>query len=276
MNTKVLFLVILMLFVGVAEVLADPVAMELPYQTNTTLAYPKSYSMMFSLWTAETVGEGTEVWSEEKPIALKSSKISTILGDVTPLDAGIFSQQLWVQVERKRHGDWVVLGTRDKLRASPYALGSVPNTAVPGQVLTGQIAVIHPANASFFLVGGSYPVPLPPGTPAPTLEYLTTTSATCPGIGQSTPGQLCVYGYNTDNVYSVETSGGFGNSNRLYGFSLDVFPASEGSEGYLLASWAYMVPSVTDGIGEDTQVIDRPSSLLNRGSSRALGHPEKP
>jgi len=276
MNTKVLFLVILMVFVGVAGAWADPVAMELYYQKKTTLIYPKSYSMRFSLWDAQIVGEGMEVWSEEKTIALKSSKISTILGDVTPLDAGVFSQQLWVQVEKKKGASWDVLGTRDKLRASPYALGSVPNTAVPGQVLTGQLAAVYPTSASFFLVGASYPVPLPPDTPEPTLEYLGTTSATCPGIGQSTPGRLCVYGYNTSNINRVDTSGGFGGSNRLYGFSLDVFPTAEGSEGYLIASWAYMVPSVTDGIGEDIQVIDRPSSLLNRGSSRALGHPEKP
>jgi hypothetical protein len=114
--------------------------------------------------------------------------------------------------------------------------------AQPGDVLSGQLAQIHPANAGFWLAGDSYPVPLPAGVSAPTLEYRAggTPSATCPGVGQSTSGRLCVYGINTSNVGAATLSGKA--ENRRYGFSLDIFPTAAASAGYILANWTYQVP----------------------------------
>ena len=112
----------------------------------------------------------------------------------------------------------------------------------PGQVLTGQITHRFPANISFFLVGGSYAAPLPPGTPRPTLVYTTSTTAECPGIGTASSGYLCVYEYLSANVSSFLYSGASLDENRLYGFSLDVFPTNNSSSGFLIASWAYKVP----------------------------------
>jgi hypothetical protein len=63
---------------------------------------------------------------------------------------------------------------------------------------------------------------------------------TCPGIGQSTSGRLCVYGYNTINVASVSPS--LNDQNRRFGFSLDVLPADPDGDGFLLANWAYQIP----------------------------------
>jgi hypothetical protein len=126
------------------------------------------------------------------------------------------------------------------------ANGSVTcsGTARSGQVLSGQLSAVTPANASFMLVAGSYPLPLPPGTAQPVLEYRAagTPSATCPGIGQSTTGRLCIYAYNTSNISTATYGGGLTAQSRLYGFSLDVFKTASASEGYLIANWAYQVP----------------------------------
>jgi hypothetical protein len=126
------------------------------------------------------------------------------------------------------------------------ANGTVVCTGVAqsGQVFSGQVANIQPANASFTLVSGSYPVPLPPGTPSPTLEYRpgATTSATCPGIGQATAGRLCVYGFNTLNISSISLGGGISPPSQRFGFSLDVISTIVASEGYFIANWAYRVP----------------------------------
>lgn len=115
-------------------------------------------------------------------------------------------------------------------------------TARSGQVFSGILAGKYVANSGFFLVGDSYPLPLPAGTAVPTVEYLPSgVSATCPGSGRASAGRLCVYGFNTQNIGTVGLSGVFA-PNTLYGFSLDVFPTTTGIAGYLLANWAYQVP----------------------------------
>jgi hypothetical protein len=81
-----------------------------------------------SLW--DTADGGTELWNEEKEIIIKKKQLITTLGDTVGLDTIDFSEQLWVQVESiDRHGSSTVLGTREPLRAVPYALYS---PGVPG------------------------------------------------------------------------------------------------------------------------------------------------
>lgn len=121
----------LFLLIGVTSAWAAPVAKEINYTKKTTLVYPKNYTIKFSLWDAETAGN--EVWSEQKLIKLTtSSTIKTNLGDTTPLDPADFSQQLWVQVERlKADGiTYVLIGTRDKLVAGPYALSGLMKSCI--------------------------------------------------------------------------------------------------------------------------------------------------
>lgn len=108
-------------FVVVSAANAAPVDQQIQYSKKTTLTYPRTYTFRFSLWDDETLG--TEVWSEEKAIRLTSATIKTRLGDSTPLEATDFSEQLWVQVERKKPDlSYVVLGKRDRLVSAPYAL----------------------------------------------------------------------------------------------------------------------------------------------------------
>jgi len=111
---------VVLLLIGVS-VQADPVENLIQYTKQTTLAYPKTYSMRFSLWDADTLG--ISVWSEEKLINLKSSKLTTYLGDTTTLAGVVFSQQLWVQVERWKASTstWVPVGLRDTFSVAPYA-----------------------------------------------------------------------------------------------------------------------------------------------------------
>jgi hypothetical protein len=124
----------LFLLIGVTSAWAAPVDKQISYKKATTLAYPKNYTIRFSLWDDPTAG--TEVWSEEKTIKLTtSSTIKTNLGDVNPLDPADFSQQLWVQVEKlKADGiTYVPVGERDKLVASPYAIATAQSGYVAVQ-----------------------------------------------------------------------------------------------------------------------------------------------
>jgi hypothetical protein len=109
-----------LLFV-VGFVQADLVENLIQYSKKTTLNYPKTYTMKFSLWDAETLGNS--VWSEEKQIKLTSSKLTTYLGDATTLAGVDFSQQLWVQVERWKAStsEWVPVGLRDTFSVVAYA-----------------------------------------------------------------------------------------------------------------------------------------------------------
>jgi hypothetical protein len=122
----------------------------------------------------------------------------------------------------------------------------VKKVAQSGETLTGEVAVRFPANTGFDIVSGSYGSRLPEGTPTPTLDILSSSSptASCPGIGQSTSGRLCVYVYNSSNFnQSYEfLVGGSSGSNRLYGWSMEVEISSDASAGFMAASWAYMVP----------------------------------
>jgi len=105
---------------------AEPIRKEIYYQKKTTLPYPKTYTLRFSLWDAET--GGNEVWSEEKAVQMKNTTIKTYLGSDVPLNPSDFGQQLWVQVERLRKDRTpIMIGTRDMLGMVPYALSSPPS-----------------------------------------------------------------------------------------------------------------------------------------------------
>jgi hypothetical protein len=66
------------------------------------------------------------VYRKKKTGKMTSALIKTYLGNTTPLDPADFSEQLWVQVERKkRDASYVVIGKRDRLTASPYSMSSL-------------------------------------------------------------------------------------------------------------------------------------------------------
>ena len=115
---------------------ADPVENIIQYSKKTTLAYPNTYTMIFSLWLDESSTlPADEVWSEKKSIQLKSATLKTFLGDTEPLDAVDFSQQLWVQVVKvNKSGTFKLLGTREKLAAATYALWSPSSEGPQGPV----------------------------------------------------------------------------------------------------------------------------------------------
>jgi len=130
---------LLILFVS-GGTLADPVVKQIYYQKKTTLAVPNTYTFKFTLWETES-GGAIPVWEEVKKLALTTSTLKTYLGDVNPLDGVDFSQQLWVQVERKAKAKYVAVGPRDAFALAPYALWSeVSGGGSSGSTLTGVTA----------------------------------------------------------------------------------------------------------------------------------------
>ncbi len=121
-----------------------------------------------------------------------------------------------------------------------------PAVARSGMTMSGELSAryVPPSANFFFLVAGSYPMPLPVGTPVPTLDYRAggTPDASCPGIGTAVAGTLCIYAFNTNNIANANYGGGISGNSYLYGFSLDVFPTVNANPGWIIANWAYTVP----------------------------------
>jgi len=117
---------VLLLLFYVTGVYGAGVEKKIYYEKKTTLSYPKKYTIRFSLWNDPTsTAQSSMVWSEEKEITLTTAKVRTYLGDTSPLDNVDFSEQLYVQVERKKaDGTYVMIGTRDKFSVVPYAMWS--------------------------------------------------------------------------------------------------------------------------------------------------------
>jgi hypothetical protein len=126
-----------LIFYGLPLAWGDPVTQELYFTMKTTLTADATYNFRFSLWDDDTVGSGTMVWSEEKSVKLKGVKIITYLGDTTPLDGIDFSQQYWVQVERKKKTGFAVVGIRTMLGIAPYAMWAISPAGPQGE--TGPI-----------------------------------------------------------------------------------------------------------------------------------------
>ena len=142
--------IVFLLCFGLVSAWCDPVIQELYYQKKTTLAYPATYTFRFSLWNKESNKEigDTEVWFEVKSIALTSAVVKTYLGDSESgsLDGVDFSQQLWVQVERKtKTGTDKVIGNRESLGVVPYASWALSPAGPKGD--TGPEGPIGPTGA---------------------------------------------------------------------------------------------------------------------------------
>lgn len=120
-----------------ATAFAEPVHREIPYSKKVSLYAPKTYTIHFSIYDA-AIG-GTELWYEEKSVRLTTKTLTHNLGsviafadaDAGPLD---FSEQYWIQVSYWYKNAWKVLGVRDKLTASPYALWGVNPTGPKGDM----------------------------------------------------------------------------------------------------------------------------------------------
>jgi hypothetical protein len=66
---------------------------------------------------------------------MTSATIKTYLGEISSLDGVDFSQQYWVQVERKKkNGTYVPIAGRDMFVVVPYALHSETSAGVPGSI----------------------------------------------------------------------------------------------------------------------------------------------
>jgi hypothetical protein len=131
-NYPIPVMVLLLLLIG-ASGWCDPVVNELYYEKKTSLPTPATYTFRFSLWDKED--GGNELWSEEKSIKMTGTKIKTYLGEVNSLNGVGFSQQLWVQVERrKKDGTYVSVGEMDMLGIVPYAMWAITPAGPKGDM----------------------------------------------------------------------------------------------------------------------------------------------
>ncbi len=125
MKTRVVLLVSLFLLVSISMAFATPVQQTIPYTKKTTLAFPKDYTLKFSLCDDPVAGI-CSYWEEEKIVSMTGSKIKTNLGDTVPFTGVDFSQQYYVQVEKKKKdGTYKMVGARDMLGVVPYAMWSL-------------------------------------------------------------------------------------------------------------------------------------------------------
>jgi len=127
---------------------AAPVAREIPFAKKVSLARPKTYSFIFSLWDADGVSApGTAVWSEPKVVRLTGAVLSTQLGSSNPFSNGVggvpvdFSQQYWVQVERVVSPTKnALVGGRTRLNAAAVALWSASSPVISSGWLTAGVS----------------------------------------------------------------------------------------------------------------------------------------
>jgi len=147
MKAKLLFLASLVLFLAAASALAVPLE-QIPYTKKTTLAFPRNYTLKFSLCDDPVAGS-CAYWSEEKIVSMTNVKIITNLGDTVSLAGVDFSQQYYVQVEKKKaNGTYKVVGTRDMLGVVPYALWSASSDAISVDTTVIQSRVTGTCGAS--------------------------------------------------------------------------------------------------------------------------------
>jgi hypothetical protein len=144
-------IVIVFVVLCAGSVLADPATQQIPFTRETTLDVPADYTFRFSLWDVVSGGAETpnRVWWEEKTLSLADPTINTFLGSVTDpaqrsgyLGDVDFSQQYWVQVEKREANDtYTVLGSRTMFTMPPYAMWSAQGgnvtSVIAGNGLTG-------------------------------------------------------------------------------------------------------------------------------------------
>jgi hypothetical protein len=134
------FLAVIVFIFSPAVSPSEPVYRQITFVKKTGLSVPKKYTLRFSLWDVADPENpsGQMLWSEEKVKKLEKTTIKHQLGSVdpegNPLDPDLFTQQLWVQVDRwaARAAIWKMIGERSRLKVVPYALYSevVPEGSV--------------------------------------------------------------------------------------------------------------------------------------------------
>jgi len=124
----VLVMMLLLLVVSLAPAEALSPMERLTYTKTTGLA-AGAHTFRLSLWNVANGGDPAfnEVWAEEKSVNLPASgKLTTQLGTAVPIDAPMFYEQLWVQVEVQNPDlSYSVIGSRVRLQMVPYALHAI-------------------------------------------------------------------------------------------------------------------------------------------------------
>jgi hypothetical protein len=119
------------LLIGYQGRLADPSTGQAKANGN--------YSVVFSLYDVDS--GGVPLWSESKTVSVVNGVFSTNLGDITPLDIGLFNgQALWLGIKVETDAEAT---PRQLITVVPYAIHAEDAATVGGQQPTDFAAASH-------------------------------------------------------------------------------------------------------------------------------------
>ena len=257
MRHKLLLLIASALLWSAAPVWSAPLDQTLAYQKTLTAAPPvvsTTASVTFNFYDSAT--GGSLIWSESKSMNLLSTTrlISTKLGDSHVLNLADFAdKQLWVETVVGSS----VVGTRDKLAPTPYALWSA-NAAVTDNSITGaKLATMGASSGQALVYNGSSWAPASVG--GGSVTSVTGTAANVTGVvAVANGGTGATTQTGAANAILPSQSG---NSGKLL--------TTDGTNSSWLASAATKVP-VTASLTATTKTITNTYGEYT-GSSITLG-----
>jgi len=187
-----------------------------------------SYSFTFRLYTAST--GGSAIWTESKTLPVKSGLFSTVLGQITSLDAIQFDQQYWLGVQVSPDAEY---SPRVQITASAYSMTSIVSDtarfALQPWQLDGTSAFYNSGNVGIGTNTPEYPLTFGNSTGNDKISLWTnygTHSYYGLGVG-SYQIQVHTDIPEADVVFGSGTSASFNESARIKGSGVLQFPATE-------------------------------------------------
>ena len=113
-----------------------------------------TYTMVFRLYSAQSGGQA--LWTEAKDVPVQDGLFSTLLGDTTPLNKGLFSgQALWLGI---KVGTDAEAEPRQQVLPVAYALSLVPGASIQANSSAAALNVSNSGSGPAVVVGGDLTV----------------------------------------------------------------------------------------------------------------------
>lgn len=192
--------------------------------------------------TKKASATGIGVFNPDGTVGINFTIVASPSGDAVHVAASVSptnGQGTWTD-NTGLTGTFAFFGATAGLPARPFST----EVAASGQVFAGHLSGrFTPGYSNFVTAAVSFPQPLPSTVATPVLEYVASgTTANCPGPGQASAGRLCVYSYNTSNMYVDTALASGGGPLRLYGVGVIPRATDQSQPGWIYATWAYRVP----------------------------------